>query len=127
LDTQIIFYRQHNHELVGGAKATRGFKWKYAGIVAYIRTMKEGLQTEWRLKHSTNKRNIINKINSFLNYIDTNLKVSPKGEKLKYKLLFYFDKKLLNENIDLIIPKNVILINITLNDLIIKHIMTVDH
>ena len=62
--------RQHNCELVGGAKATKGYKWEYCGLITNFRDNIEGLQIEWRLKHSSKIRNITNKINSFIKYID---------------------------------------------------------
>lgn len=43
--------RQHNGELVGGAKSTRGRKWEFAGYLTGFETSIEALQCEWKLKH----------------------------------------------------------------------------
>jgi predicted GIY-YIG superfamily endonuclease len=86
--------RQHNCELVGGAKATKGYKWEYCCIISNFRDNIEGLQIEWRLKHSTKKTNIINKINSFIEYINLNLKASPKNIPMIDKLHFYLNLNL---------------------------------
>ncbi len=86
--------RQHNCELVGGAKATKGYKWKYCCIITNFRDNIEGLQIEWRLKHSTKKTNIINKINSFIQYINLNLKASPNNTPMINKLHFNLDLNL---------------------------------
>lgn len=112
--------RQHNREIKGGAKATAGYKWSYVGIIANINNNIEGLQIEWRLKYSTKKFNIINRINSFFNYIDTHLKPSPKGTILNYKLIFYLSYNLSNN----IIPINIIIIKTLLSEPIIEHLMT---
>ena len=64
--------RQHNQEITGGAKATKGYKWKYVGLISNIIDNIEGLRIEWRLKHATKKRGISNKIESFLEYLEYN-------------------------------------------------------
>ena len=49
--------RQHNGEIVGGAKATRGKgPWKYIAIWEGFQTHKEALSCEWRIKHPTNTK-----------------------------------------------------------------------
>lgn len=49
--------RQHNGEIVGGAKATRGKgPWVYIGIWEGFSSHKEALSCEWRIKHPTNSR-----------------------------------------------------------------------
>lgn len=49
--------RQHNGEIVGGAKATRGKgPWVYFSIWEGFQTHKEALSCEWRIKHPTNTR-----------------------------------------------------------------------
>lgn len=47
--------RQHNHELVGGAKATRGRSWKRICSVVGFPTQQSALQFEWKWKHLTRK------------------------------------------------------------------------
>jgi len=64
--------RQHNGEISGGAKATRGYKWKFIGIISNIKDNIEALQIEWRLKHATKKRDVISRINAFLDYLEEN-------------------------------------------------------
>lgn len=111
--------RQHNREIVGGAKATNGYKWNYCGIIANIKDDIEGLRIEWRLKHSTKQTNIKNRINSFFTYINTFSKVSPKSNVLDNKLLFYL-------NFDLLPIKrssHIIIINTSFTDIIIDHLM----
>jgi predicted GIY-YIG superfamily endonuclease len=115
--------RQHNRELAGGAKATAGYKWSYVGIVANINNNIEGLQIEWRLKYSTKKFNIVSRINSFLNYIDTHLKPSPKAKILNYKLIFYLNYNL-SDNLSDNLSTNVIIIRTLLSEPIIEHLMT---
>jgi structure-specific endonuclease subunit SLX1 len=49
--------RQHNGEIVGGAKATKGKgPWEYYAILEGFETHKEALSCEWRIKHPTNHR-----------------------------------------------------------------------
>ena len=49
--------RQHNGEIVGGAKATRGKgPWTYIAIWEGFQSHKEALSCEWRIKHPTNTR-----------------------------------------------------------------------
>jgi len=49
--------RQHNGEIVGGAKATKGKgPWEYFVIWEGFQTYKEALSCEWRIKHPTNTR-----------------------------------------------------------------------
>lgn len=115
--------RQHNRELIGGAKATYGYTWYYVGIIANINNNIEGLQIEWRLKYSTKQYNIYKRIISFLNYIDKHQKPSPKGRILNYKLIFYLNYNLFN-NITNTIPINTIIIKTILSEPIIEHLMT---
>ena len=42
--------RQHNGELAGGARATRGGAWEYALVVRGFECDRHALQAEWRLK-----------------------------------------------------------------------------
>ena len=49
--------RQHNGEIVGGAKATRGKgQWIYIAIWEGFQSYREALSCEWRIKHPTNSR-----------------------------------------------------------------------
>lgn len=45
--------RQHNGEISGGAKYTRGRRWSYAFRVVGFRDKREALSFEWHLKHRT--------------------------------------------------------------------------
>ena len=47
--------RQHNGELVGGAKATRGKKWERIAYVSGFPDWKSTLQFEWRWKQLSRK------------------------------------------------------------------------
>lgn len=114
--------RRHNRQLVGGAKSTYGYEWTYCGIISHISSKIEALQIEWRLKHSTKKTNIINRINSFSQYIDTNLKASPNGSRLKHKLFFYLNYDLLPRNHVINNCNNIIFIKTYFHDIIIDHI-----
>ena len=53
--------RQHNGELVGGARRTRGKHWAFRTIVVGFRTWKEALQFEWALKYALRKCKARNK------------------------------------------------------------------
>lgn len=114
--------RQHNREIKGGAKSTAGYKWEFCAIFTNFRDNIEGLQIEWRLKHSTKKINIINKFNSFFTYIDTHLNASPNNSIMKTKLLLYINRNLLPTNILLINPTHIIIVDAKFNDEIINHI-----
>ena len=47
--------RQHNGEIVGGAKATKGKgPWKFVAIWEGFNSHREALSCEWRIKHPTN-------------------------------------------------------------------------
>lgn len=49
--------RQHNGEIVGGAKATRGKgPWVFIAIWEGFQSHREALSCEWRIKHPTNTR-----------------------------------------------------------------------
>lgn len=116
--------RQHNCEISGGAKATKGYSWEYCGIITNFRDHIEGLQIEWRLKFSTKKRNIIDRINSFLNYIDIHHSASLKNNPIDKKLLFYLNNDLLPRSNKLIINNSNLtnIVYVTLDKYIINHI-----
>jgi predicted GIY-YIG superfamily endonuclease len=49
--------RQHNGEISGGAKATRGKgPWVYIALWMGYQTHREALSCEWRIKHPTNTK-----------------------------------------------------------------------
>ncbi len=49
--------RQHNGELVGGAKSTSNKgPWEYLAVISGFESHKEALSCEWRIKHPTNKK-----------------------------------------------------------------------
>jgi predicted GIY-YIG superfamily endonuclease len=68
--------RQHNGEIIGGAKATKGKgKWKFICLLSGFVNNHQALSCEWRIKHPTGKKQkpkeyngIIGRIKS-LNYI----------------------------------------------------------
>ena len=43
--------RQHNNEIKGGAKYTKGRDWEYAGYISGFNDNILALQCEWKLKH----------------------------------------------------------------------------
>ena len=102
--------RQHNCELVGGAKATKGYKWEYCGLITNFRDNIEGLQIEWRLKHSTKKTGITNKINSFITYVDTYNKASPNNTEMTNKLNMCINYNMLADT-NIINSNNIIITN----------------
>ena len=56
--------RQHNGEIVGGAKATKGKGiWIPYAVLTGFSTHSEALSCEWRIKHPTNQRKRPNKYN----------------------------------------------------------------
>jgi predicted GIY-YIG superfamily endonuclease len=108
--------KQHNRLLKGGAKATKGYIWSYFCIFTNFSNNIEALQTEWRIKYSTYKKNIIDKINSFINYINTNKRVSPNGNNLNKKLLIY-------SNINIIKSNYLINVNVDISYFLLEHLM----
>ena len=111
--------RQHNCIIKGGAKATHGYKWKYLCIFSNFKSKIEGLQAEWRLKHTSKSRDIKEKLKSFFNYVDKNKKVSKNGSILKKYIIVYINKDLLSYEFN----SNIILsINISFTDIILDHI-----
>ncbi len=49
--------RQHNGELVGGAKSTKNKgPWEYLIVISGFESHKEALSCEWRIKHPTGAR-----------------------------------------------------------------------
>lgn len=72
--------KQHNGELKGGAKSTRGRIWEIHGYIE-VEDMREGLQLEWRIKHPYGKKKICgidNRINA-INYVLGLDKFNDKG------------------------------------------------
>ena len=87
--------KQHNRELSGGAKSTIGYKWQYYAIFTNLEDKIIGLKLEWRLKHLSKKRNILEKIYSGINWYN------------EYKHIIFL---YINENIE-IYNRNIILFN----------------
>lgn len=108
--------KQHNRLLSGGAKKTIGYKWEYCCIFANVKNRIEGLKVEWRIQHSTKKRNIINKLISFFNY--------KKKYNIYTNLILYLNKNLLPKN-NINFLKNIISVNINLDNIIINHIINI--
>lgn len=72
--------RQHNQELVGGAKYTRinSFKdWEMIVLITGFPNIHNALQCEWRIKHVDNKKKINRK------YLTPNGKIEGLNEILK--------------------------------------------
>jgi|SaaInlStandDraft_4_1057021.scaffolds.fasta_scaffold13712_4 putative endonuclease len=67
--------KQHNGELSGGAKFTRGNKWTLYGVISNLENRSISSSIEYKIKHSK-KYGLINKINIMANLIkDTNLEL----------------------------------------------------
>ena len=47
--------RQHNRELVGGAKSTKGYHWSAIILVSGFKSWKDTLSFEWHFKHKKTK------------------------------------------------------------------------
>jgi predicted GIY-YIG superfamily endonuclease len=109
--------KQHNRELVGGAKSTINFSWKYIAILSNIPNNITALQLEWKLKNTSKKTNIILRINAFLEYLEKHNKPSTNAQVLDYKILFSLHDELYNKIDKKEGWKNVIIINVNENDL----------
>lgn len=79
--------RQHNGEIIGGARATKGKKWEIYMILTGFQTKTEALCCEWRIKHPTGTRRrpskfcgVLGRISS-LNFILNLDKWTEKGVK----------------------------------------------
>jgi len=57
--------RQHNGEITGGAKYTRGRKWEFLGYIQGFPDNIHALQCEWKIKHC-GIRDRINAVNYVL-------------------------------------------------------------
>jgi hypothetical protein len=61
--------KQHNGDISGGARATRGWKWQHVMIVSGFPTKRDALQFEWYWKHVCKKmkqRGIVSKMEAFV-------------------------------------------------------------
>lgn len=58
--------RQHNGELVGGARRTRQGSWNYYRIIGGFRTWREALQFEWAFKYISRRSRSISTRNEAL-------------------------------------------------------------
>jgi predicted GIY-YIG superfamily endonuclease len=119
--------RQHNCEIVGGAKATKGYKWTYCAIFGNIDSHISALQIEWRLKHVARSYNIYNKIFNFFAYINQYKKPSPKSDILKNKLFLYINHNLigLNDNhLNSLISEYILIFKCMFDEHIIEHMMS---
>lgn len=59
--------RQHNGELSGGAKYTKGRKWEFAAYLSGFPDKIIALQCEWKIKHSHKKSGIEGRIDALQN------------------------------------------------------------
>ena len=111
--------RQHNGEIVGGAKATRNKgPWEYYVLLEGFTSHKEALSCEWKIKHPTNKRarpkcycGIEGRVKSFnliLNLDNWTKSSTGLSSGLMYKLyvqnsyINLIDKTCINKNIEII-------------------------
>ena len=116
--------RQHNCELVGGAKYTHGKNnsWEYMALIEGFPTNISALQCEWRLKHPDNKKNSskyskingrFRALNEVLQYKRWTSKSIENNSEYNYKLYIKEEyKDLVNinlpENINIIFTPNII-------------------
>lgn len=54
--------RQHNREIVGGARATAGRKWKHVCVLSGFPTRRSALQFEWMWKHLSRRASVVGKM-----------------------------------------------------------------
>lgn len=59
--------RQHNGELSGGAKYTKGRKWEFAAYLSGFPDKIIALQCEWKIKHSHKKSGMEGRIEALQN------------------------------------------------------------
>ena len=96
-------FRQHNGELVGGAKYTKKKQsWYPICIIDGFKDKKSACQCEWRLKHSKPYKGPLGRIQFLSKYISKNSQWTKKSSEMKYqKLTIYIDpdfKEIFNEN-----------------------------
>lgn len=107
--------RQHNGELKGGAKATKGKKWEVYAILTGFIDHKNALSCEWRIKHPTGARKRPAKycgvngrilgLNEVLVLDKWTTKCTAKNAHCNFKLFVTFD---VSELVNLeIVPKNI--------------------
>lgn len=125
--------RQHNSELKGGAKYTRGRQWEYIAYLTGFPNSIIALQCEWKLKHPFNKSHkssgILSRLKS-LQHIMTIEKFTSNSQILTkdLQLKLYIQEKYLplelpsNISIEKI-ENNLININILPNELPEQHIL----
>ena len=86
-------FRQHNGELVGGAKYTKKREfWYPVCIIDGFKDRKSACQCEWRLKRG--KKGAYGRINYLSNFICDNQKWTQKSDDiLSQNLTFYIDSQ----------------------------------
>ena len=86
-------FRQHNGELVGGAKYTKKSEfWYPVCIIDGFKDKKSACQCEWRLKRG--KKGATGRIKYFSNYLSMNQKWTQKSDDiLSQNLTFYIDNQ----------------------------------
>lgn len=112
--------RQHNGEIKGGAKATKGKKWEFIMLMTGFKTKNNALSCEWKLKHPEGKR----KKNKSFSGIDGRIKTinhvlklekwTEKCDVLNADLeIIVFVAEDIYKNIDIeSIPKNITIIDV---------------
>lgn len=112
--------RQHNCEISGGAKATKGKKWEYYAILTGFKNHQNALSCEWRIKHPTNSKrrpakycNVKGRIKS-LNEILCNEKWTQKCtiNNSECEYILYINKDVADELNQLLIPPNITVIQV---------------
>ena len=86
-------WRQHNHEIKGGAKYTQKKNfWYPICIIDGFPDKKSACQCEWRLKHSKPYKGPLGRIQFLSKYISKNLQWTKKSSEInKQNLTIYID------------------------------------
>ena len=96
-------WRQHNHEIKGGAKYTKKKNYWYPiCIIDGFPDKKSACQCEWRLKHSKPYKGPLGRIQFLSKYISQNLQWTKKSSEINQQnLTIYIDsdfKEFFNEH-----------------------------
>ena len=105
--------RQHNGEISGGAKSTRGNKWEIMCLISGFENINSAMSLEYKLKHPNGTRRNISKYSGIQGKINTLNKVLPElTDNYKVCILEEYHDKLnlikIPANIDISIYKKII-------------------
>ena len=88
--------RQHNGEIVGGARYTsKKNQWYPVLIIDGFQDMKSAMQCEWRLKRG--KKGVLGRIKYLNDFLTNNERWTSKSDIIKEQnLIYYLDKDYIN-------------------------------